>query len=75
MPIVSAGNRMWNDIVNANWMRANSNAVNPNMDLPSPLCWAKSNTADGAHGWPEHACKVGACAGESRQVINRGITK
>jgi hypothetical protein len=22
---------MWNDIVNANWMRANSNAVNPNM--------------------------------------------
>jgi hypothetical protein len=29
--MVTAGNRMWKDIVNANWMRARSRAVMPNM--------------------------------------------
>jgi hypothetical protein len=32
--MVTAGNRMWKDIVNANWMRARSNADKPNMGTP-----------------------------------------
>jgi hypothetical protein len=32
--MVMAGNRMWNDIVNANCTRARSNAAKPNMKTP-----------------------------------------
>src|SRR5688500_18648357 len=52
MPIVMAGNRMWKDIVKANWMRARSRADRPNMRVPS-LCLGAENLACllGAHAW------------------------